>query len=799
MPIARVKFPDGRIGKFKVGEGFTPSQVLEYVSANFSSYIPNTTEDNNSLGSEPIDSPNEPIKQTEIPIEAESVEPSIIEPKEQTTDLYDGAIDVLDYGNTTPQPAIKEVQPIPIEPKEKTTDLYGGYVDELDYGVEQSIEDKQYKEDNPNYLKEGASDMLHTILPIGSSIIGGIGGSIASPIGAIAGGTVGYAGGEQLADWLDQHMGLTSPMTMKEGAKDIGKDLAIGLAGELIPIAAIKLIKKAGKPIWDFAKSYIPMEKLTKTTIGGKLVAITDNGILTAEKADGEELMRAIPGLKLTSGEVALNPQLLRMQKKALKTNDSAVARKLMELKESNSLAIKEHSKKFKDIPNKNSFISNLDDANTLAKEELIKLSETSKGAKETLRPKNTIANTGKILRRQASAAETSFQGMGEYGHKPLDYLKNTGALGEFKVTDRGVAGTFFKRGKIGTSDGSKATSAAKKFNAFLKDDPKATSALKNHVLHKMAKDIGDPMGNVVPDAMSKWAKSHGAALKELGLIDDIMSPTRQINIANEARKARQVYLQTTLGKMLKKNPDDVISSIFTDSTSSKQIKAVNKVFDDLKGNKEALNTLQTLFTEHLIKASKANVNGSKLINLKEFDGLVKRYEPTIKTLFKNDPKKKFAFKNYRDAIERLQATNNIKFTTLPKPQEMSMKEKIGGLATDVLKRYGKSKTLNVLAGYSLGGPTGVVGGIVTSLMNEATEKQATAIMNKALFDPEYATALMKLVKPHVSDATKKNIVKRLVFAQKVTQVGIDKATDNNKKADVETNKWLKEYNKRNQ
>jgi hypothetical protein len=35
MPIARVQFPDGRIGRFEVDAGTTPEQVLDHVSSHF--------------------------------------------------------------------------------------------------------------------------------------------------------------------------------------------------------------------------------------------------------------------------------------------------------------------------------------------------------------------------------------------------------------------------------------------------------------------------------------------------------------------------------------------------------------------------------------------------------------------------------------------------------------------------------------------------------------------------------------------------------------------------------------------
>lgn len=130
-------------------------------------------------------------------------------------------------------------------------------------------------------------------LPIAGALVGGVGGTVAGPLGTLGGAGLGYAGGAQLQDVIEQYGGVTpvkslgkelmetpkdilTGATMEASGGIIGKGLGLGLkqAGKYAP----KLYESALKGIPRSIKNY-EKNPAIKTALEEK-IAPTQKGML---------------------------------------------------------------------------------------------------------------------------------------------------------------------------------------------------------------------------------------------------------------------------------------------------------------------------------------------------------------------------------------------------------------------------------------------------------------------------------------------------------------------------------------
>lgn len=192
------------------------------------------------------------------------------------------------------------------------------------------------------------SETARPVLSGGLSIAGGTVGSGVGPAGTVAGSAVGFAAGEELADKLDEFLGLRERKPLIVELKETGRDIGTGAVAELTG----QSIAKAAAPAVKFVASKLPAIPFTqegaKKAAGKVIAAQTEAGPIVAKNIDEARVLEEnIPGLKFSRGQLTESPDVIKFERtRARMPGDAAAAQK--ELEATNSQAIRDFIKKTK-------------------------------------------------------------------------------------------------------------------------------------------------------------------------------------------------------------------------------------------------------------------------------------------------------------------------------------------------------------------------------------------------------------------------------------------------------------------
>ncbi len=194
--------------------------------------------------------------------------------------------------------------------------------------------------------------------PIVSGAAGAAGaffGSTAGPVGTAAGGGLGYAIGEELADKFDEFLGLRErkPLMVEltESGVDIVEGATMEMGGQLLAAGAGKAFSLGKKGIEALAKKSKPITQEGATKAAAEVLAAeTSGGPLIAENiADAAALEKEIPGLRFSRGQTTNDPSIIKFERARARMPGEA-AQEQLEAAARNTEAIQEYIKKKKGV-----------------------------------------------------------------------------------------------------------------------------------------------------------------------------------------------------------------------------------------------------------------------------------------------------------------------------------------------------------------------------------------------------------------------------------------------------------------
>ncbi len=110
----------------------------------------------------------------------------------------------------------------------------------------------------PSPWKSTVSDIARPVLEAGGAVAGSMAGTPLGPEGTAGGGVLGYGAGRELANLLDQKMGIrTPPKTFTEAAKDVMENVKGGVENEIAGSALGHLLGFASNNVTPFARMAI--------------------------------------------------------------------------------------------------------------------------------------------------------------------------------------------------------------------------------------------------------------------------------------------------------------------------------------------------------------------------------------------------------------------------------------------------------------------------------------------------------------------------------------------------------------
>ncbi|MGW8300418.1 MAG: hypothetical protein ACWGNO_00035 [Desulfobacterales bacterium] len=208
------------------------------------------------------------------------------------------------------------------------------------------------------YLQAGGAT-AGGIIGAGSGLLTGPGAVAASPAGALVGGGLGFAIGDEIADLLENWAGTREPQPIVTELTQAGKNIVEGAAyeaggqaigpalkiagGAAMKVPAIEYSVMAGKELAGKAPA---MTKEAVEKLAGKfLKASTSKGPIIAKNIEeARALEEAIPGLKFSYGEMTGDPSLIKLERSAAR-EPGQFAQELIEQQQNNDRAIRDFLK----------------------------------------------------------------------------------------------------------------------------------------------------------------------------------------------------------------------------------------------------------------------------------------------------------------------------------------------------------------------------------------------------------------------------------------------------------------------
>jgi hypothetical protein len=149
------------------------------------------------------------------------------------------------------------------------------------------------------------------------AVIGAVAGTTGAPgPGTLAGSGLGFAAGEELADKLDEWLGVRDRQPLSVELVQSGKDIATGAAFE----AGGQLLAAGLGAGAKFVAKRLPKISLTKSGAqkqAGKIIAANTTGgpVIAKNIEEAQALEEAIPGLKFGRGQTTNDPAIIKFER----------------------------------------------------------------------------------------------------------------------------------------------------------------------------------------------------------------------------------------------------------------------------------------------------------------------------------------------------------------------------------------------------------------------------------------------------------------------------------------------------
>jgi hypothetical protein len=146
------------------------------------------------------------------------------------------------------------------------------------------------------------------------------------------------------------------------------------------------------------------------------------------------------------------------------------------------------------------------------------------------------------------------------------------------------------------------------------------------------------------PKAYLNWVSKNKNLLKRQGLYDQFSSYEKAASNLSDAMKNQTDFQKTLLGKITGKEPDEIISSLLSDSERGSKARAL---FAEIK-DPTAKEGLRSALKDHIFKNA---IKDSGVPDMASIKNLMIKYDPVIKEIF-TDPKELEAMYNARKMLD---------------------------------------------------------------------------------------------------------------------------------------------------
>ena len=740
--------------------------------------------------------------------------------------------------------ALKEGQPAsfpesgPMIPGESTSVLTG-----------KPVSEQEMLKGGNDGKRPDTESFVRPALEFGGMAAGGAIASPTGPAGSVAGAGLGYAAGRQVANKIDEALGVRQQEGLGQELVKAGRDVAEGAVMEAGGQVVGKVVSGAANSLKDyfarkFSPSRIAAETLRANTTTGKIFAKnTDEAAaleseisglkLTPGQATGDPArMKLERGRAATSGDAAVNMQAVRENNEKALSNyilkkfggniDAAFAR-IDEVKQGLDAAVSGAKKEIDKAVSKygqgdiqlggqsvrsalqrgrdaakgtaKAMYDEIPEGIALKSDELSKsissmtdefkksgdaISDLPRGIIKQIdgiiRPdklKNPILDaSGKPFQSTTAPKEIDFKtlrgirsqigeaiGDASRGANPnyklsrrlatlrgavektLDQLeKQPGQIGEkykaatkfyreayvpkwrkgtvadvlkpgnspegFKVGDAEVLGKVFRPGNKGLD-------AADQLLSVSRGNDDVLNVVKDYAEQRLLQEGTNRLtGEVTEKGLANFTAKYGDILRKFGIDRQFKNFSSLQNSLTSAIEKQAAFEKSAAGALLKADPETAISKSLLGSGSQRQ--KMSELVYMVKDKPEALSGLKRAMIDHI-------TNSIQPTAASPFAKSIRKYDPALKELFKDNPAQLAAMHRVRRAYEVMNRTS--RGTT-------------GGADT--------AEKLSAFLQHLAGGRTSAVLRVILGPFKDHIGKQSDDLINKSLYDPDLARALLR-------------------------------------------------------
>jgi len=273
----------------------------------------------------------------------------------------------------------------------------------------------------------------------------------------------------------------------------------------------------------------------------------------------------------------------------------------------------------------------------------------------------------------------------------------------------------------------------------FIKAAPnEATDIMRDHAAYDLLQSAADASGNIVTGKLNGWMVKNRQLLKKFGIEGDFLGVANAQKAADAAQKAAVDFERSVAARVLGSDPEKAVAAALSGRNAGKSAAQLMQLVGKDPAAKKGL---QNAFAEHMMKkvgVVAKDMAGDPTVSSFRFKQIMGESAPVIRALYRNEPQKIKALNNMRRAYEV--ATRNTR-------------SPIGGgsdTAENVLTELGKTNILSRTATIARG---------LFKIISKHGDDKANELLNRALFDPDYAQTLVNASQGKIPEKELKTVI----------------------------------------
>ena len=352
----------------------------------------------------------------------------------------------------------------------------------------------------------------------------------------------------------------------------------------------------------------------------------------------------------------------------------------------------------------------------------LMRLEKAQSAIEKTINSMEGIGGDAANAFRQASAFYKTYSQQFKQG-TVADVLRKGSRGEDIRIGAASVADRFFKN--LDTADDFIRTAGG---------DIAAKGALRDFASQDLLKTINPATGEIVPGMFNRWLTKNKAVLDRLGLTGEFAGVKQAQRMVDSAKGMQENFNKSIASKIIGVDAEQAFATAFAGKGAKQTGQVARDLVAMVKGDKQAEAGLKKALKDHILtRAQTAGIDimNNPIASSIRMTKLIKQFEPAMRVLYKNEPKKLQALMDVQKSYQIL---------------ERNIKSPIASGSDTVEK---------LIAGTALGA-TGVITGkwaavnftrAIHGMLNKYSEEQMQFLVAKAILDPDYAQIITRIAK----------------------------------------------------